>query len=696
MYYISDVSRLDENIVGVTDSTDNTIDYVYTEAVQESIANGVPVKGCVGNQYFTSIPVKDRFGEYKNEIIYLGDYIAPPVSNIVGKLYRAVEPISEKSVFLYCLFYKKDNTVNFSICALNLSDEDLNKYMEEFNKVEDNYCNYLTKKDASIIYHFTHNPVVDVSLNVLYNFEGLAEHLGVSRNRHKIKIRVLNTGLVKMGEFVSSLVYPMILDRCTFTDAFAPFTNSSLRENCLDFGGVTEVKNGYNPYKYFFDDLAFVAKRLLKGGKVAKYDITYNINNSIRVIVDVDTVFYRHSKGYFDLSNFSAKPESYDNELDFWDLLSKYYPNKVEYIKGKLDKICGENPYVVYMTLDGVFAVREDCLQLVGNDNLKVNKMKTRLKLLSPDVKIVSYVNNEINIEIQAKDNTEYDLNVILDKNALKGMKAISIKFTNNEAVNNMTLRLHDDFDDFKITGSCNFNNSVLHLPKSVKNVSREFAKYARIFNHIAVEEKYSLQIARRLMSMLGSSIRLEYFVQHFYDYSSYIATLTDESIKEIDDANDSYYTDKYLATIRKRISENIDTDEFKVSIKSLNTIPSSVMNNLAKYNIVDKDEVLYDLISCNFCSYRNADAVYISAWLNYISIVIENGLAFSQLMYDVTLEYVRYLRLFTQAYLQIEEMQKIFKPYEVAFRYDSRLNSFLPVADENEKHEYFCNKRKK
>ncbi len=122
MLYISDISRFKEEIYGVTDTKDNVTEYVKYEDI---VASGLDVKGISGNKIFSVTPYSEE------DIVYLGDWIAPPLHNMMGRLYKYKDSHfgEQKIVYLYSLFYYHNNEFKHSLCKLRLTEDMFMKYV---------------------------------------------------------------------------------------------------------------------------------------------------------------------------------------------------------------------------------------------------------------------------------------------------------------------------------------------------------------------------------------------------------------------------------------------------------------------------------------------------------------------------------------------------------------------------------------
>lgn len=446
MLYVSDISRIKDNLLGITDTQDNVTEYVSISDVANS---GLDIKGYSKTDIFTAIPLVNLGSEFQeDDVVYLGDWIAPPISKIICRLYpvtvkpnpRAQNYTTDVKVrdYLLVLFYKYNNKLVNSVCRLNLDSNIIKKYAKanhiDFKdnlvsiecqtfKILDNYPTVKIPVLDIIKKYFSNNAMVDINITVLDDTEeylnSVLETETVTKGS-RVRLKVLNaTGgdssacVSVKPDYISNYASWWYAD-WTLLSNFRYFSKSQQNYNSCMMELINKLSN---------------FSKIISGG-------TLNIEQ-IEDAGDYIDVKLNRTCLYENLDTYSLKSFGYwENSKEctnsILEQLKVYFPHKIAYIEDickRYDCKC-----FVYFTIDGTYLVRESAIEAVRQGNNKaLNSLKAKTKIISPHMRVTGITKDCITVALYSdskSDMTTFDIAGLL-KSYIGNFKKVRIEGAN-------------------------------------------------------------------------------------------------------------------------------------------------------------------------------------------------------------------------------------------------------------------------
>lgn len=607
MLYVSDILRLNEGILGITDTEDNVTEYVSLEDIQKS---GLEIKGYSDKGVFTAIPYLD------NDAIYLGDYIAPPICSVYG-IYNDVY-CSDKTigkVEMFNLIYRVDGELNYSFCWLHITKDLEEKYRTyaENHRLNSGYGtnNVAVRVDKKpktrqiISWYFHHALFVEVELTVLTNKEKLGKVLNML-DCDRVHLIVPNIGsYFELSQADNACVsvcgVPMICNNI-FTDVFHP-NNINANKNRLDDelrefssyasahlskGAVPQVFKSYwydfmNTLYDTFGDNTYVLRDSLSGFRVdlSREHISGDQANS------------------YTLKAFSEHYNYHMNNVKFLESLSEYYPAVAKDLQDKIAQFVGKSKYCLYITLDGVYLVRDKILEIIRvGDNTHLSTLKTKLKLVSDTVRIESIAGATMNIMITGNPQdscTKVDLVALLKNSGIGSITSLNISSSGN--YNQLYLTLPKGIE--KITGN-NFagiskDNTIVFETTSKSEIKSLLTCEAlNVFNHKVYSDDlkpYVLGVLLNPKNHIKSTYHYnveQVLLQDIFDLLPYEKLLTEEQ------------KSKLILKVSNSVKEVTDNVYYRYErfrrINVKRAFPNDFISALKSSGLLQANEDLFDI----------------------------------------------------------------------------------------------------
>lgn len=660
MMYISDISRIKDSLVGVTNTENNTFEYLSISDVTNDII------GYNNGDIFSVIPYTDT------EVVYLGDYILPPITQITGRLYllKGYEYYHKRrkvAIYYYPIFYMLNGVEYYSITRLvitkGLVDASIGgdssvfptevKYNEQGIAV-----NYTKMIDTNIQGYFLNNPVVDVTLKVLTNKDKLSELLGTSVN-NTITLRVLNAGVTNSG-CVRPLIHTDITSNL-FIDVTAPPSIS--KSVICEYNLYNRVAEAYisraNCSKYMRNYWLDFAKAIDedKVSKSLENPVLEYSQSGICLNLNRPYVFGVKADKY-NLDCFVSKMTrvTEQNFDSYWGMLQEYYPNKTAYIKERINSFNIKGRYTVYTTVQGIYIVREKAIDIVKKCNVtQFDNVKCKLKLVSDCIRIDKVTNNILYITLIANSNGNYyDLASILKGITFKSVIKIILKFSDTP--------LHP----FKITipkgivSIEGYPNSNISIPKNIYSNSEIYLRTTSktelkslvnnrflqsLSAHIYAEESMTGYMIETLLVSECKTGYVEHTVQTIFDYYTYTAKLSEDKQKEI------------VTKIKSKI--DVCLRECECSLQAYTNrvvqISTRVLGNLEKAGLISRGKIYHNLLQSGMRVTTGTDLINTGyAYMELISNLIDYEYNITPVIKNIFQEYLRFADILEKCYAHL------------------------------------------
>ncbi len=474
MLYISDMSRIKEGLYGITDTADNVLEYIPFEDVAKAIEEGRKVYGYTDKFKFTATPLSE------DEVFYLGDCIAPPLSAIVGAFYtlkgKDILGKGTKDV-LYNLFYLYEGKPCYSICRLYIPNDLLKKYVNKVYETDrlrmpsnvsddmsvdfaiprpivlgkNGYASIDDSANTAVIEsYFSCSLFVEVEVEVLTNVDKICSLCNISQNY--FRLQVMNAcnfcGDNRVGDIISLAVPTVSCNR--YTDVAYPVRNRSTSVTKGDYSEEYVLKKfHHSAYTHIADSNS---SELMDNYWSDFIDCAYGLlGYSFCQVLDYSGGTFRvdtDRKYLFGLKADCYKLEAFggvQNErnappYNAMKELNKVFPNKAQYIQDMIDRYIGvsKTDYLIYTSIYGTYLVRDNVLEYIHKGgNTQLDSVKTKLKLFSSNVRITDISNRILKVTLVLEDGAdEYvDLVGLSGTDRLGNIERFIIDFASDNAI---------------------------------------------------------------------------------------------------------------------------------------------------------------------------------------------------------------------------------------------------------------------
>lgn len=683
MLYISDTIKLNEGILGVTDTEDGVTEYISLDDIQNS---GLDVKGFEKNDIFTAYPYS------KDTVIYLGDRVAPPITPIVGRYYRVLgrSPVGNDhniALHMYNLLYLVDGVPTVSICKLH---------------EDDNRTNYRVVR--TLIDFDT--PVVEVTLDVFTNSDKLCKVLNVPVS-NTVTVVALNTGVAtlldKKGANVTNSINAgdnfevstqgiEIVCNDVYTDIMSP-----------SYYKITKDDNAYKDLFYFCES---AYSHIIKGNvpeifkdywitflDVLKSNygrgITFTLNNRygygfFNGKVDVSLAhrdIFGINSGNYNINRFGGGD---DFTVSGKKPISEFGQDYADNIVNNIKLLKSKGKRVLHINLYGAYLIREDVLEKIKvGESTHLNTLKTKLKLIS-NVTITKITNRILYLNIPCDTNTnqvQVDLESLLSVNNLGNIDRLNLTFSGKtdkpiyltipKGIN------HIDYTTDYSAHSLDLSNITLILKTTLKGEVKNLLKtsFVQDCGHRIYADELKLYVFTALLFHINIR-KKQTLAQHLFDLlpctSSITATEKTKILQKLEQETN------YIIDSQGEISHFTNCPKLFV-------ISEDVRANMVKLNIISNGINIYSngsyhtTCTSQHCVYNKAE-VFISVLSEYMKQVGEPN----QFLIDIAKLYMRALYIFSTCIAIDKVMYKVMPEYGIKVKYHRDSNSFYYCRYEN------------